>query len=169
MVISTAAPSQSAEQRSATQLVALQMAERRWAYALLRLLLGVNFFGHGFIRIYNGVPAFANGMVAHMSSPLLPAPLVHAFALAVPWIEIILGTLLILAVLTRASLTAAMIFMILLTIGVTIKQDWPTAGLQLVYGFVIFSLLFLRESYATSWPALIGAGKLPPLNSSGQD
>ncbi len=166
MAISVAAPSQTAEQRSATQLLALQMSERRWAYALLRLILGVNLFGHGFIRIYNGVPAFASGMVTQMSSALLPAALVHAFGMAVPWIEITLGTLLILAILTRLTLTAAMLFMIVLMIGVTIKQDWTTAGLQLVYGFVIFALLFLRDPYATSWPVLLGSDDLP---SAGPD
>lgn len=151
----------SAEERSRVQLEALQTSERRWAYALLRLLLGVNLFGHGSIRIYHGVDLFANGMVAQMSSILLPAPFVHAFALVVPWLELTLGTLLILAIFTRATLTVAMLFMIALTVGVTIKQDWPTAGLQLVYGFVIFSLLFLRIPYATSWPELLGATDLP--------
>lgn len=150
--------------RSATQLAALQTSERRWAYALLRLILGVNLFGHGVIRIYHGVPGFANTLTAQMYSPLLPEPLVHAFAMAIPWIELTLGTLLILAILTRATLTAAMIFMIVLMIGVTVHQDWPTAGLQLVYGFVIFALLFLRLPYATSWPRLLGLHDLPAAN-----
>ncbi len=151
------------EQRAADQLAALRTSERRWAYALLRLILGVNLFGHGFIRIYNGVPSFARALTAQMYSPLLPAPLVHTFALAIPWIELTLGTLLILAILTRATLTAAMLFMIILMVGVTIRQDWPTAGIQLVYGFVIFTLLFLRDAYATSWPRLLGLSDLPPV------
>ncbi len=151
----------SAEERSRLQLEALQTSERQWAYALLRLLLGVNLFGHGATRIYHGVNNFANGMVAHMSSIVLPAPFVHSFALTVPWIELTLGTCLILAIFTRAILTAAMFFMIALTVGVTIKQDWPTAGLQLVYGFVIFALLFLRRPYATSWPEILGIDGLP--------
>ena len=150
------------EERAAHQLAALRTSERRWAYALLRLILGVNLLGHGFIRIYHGVPAFASALTAQMYSALLPAPLVYAFALAIPWIELTLGTLLILALFTRAALTAAMIFMTILMIGVTIHQDWPTAGLQLVYGFVIFALLFLRIPYATTWPELLGAdGSLP--------
>ncbi len=153
-------PSNSKE-RAAQQLLALQTAERRWAYALLRLILGVNLLGHGVIRIYHGVPAFAAGLTAQVSSPLLPAPMVHVFALSIPWIELTLGVLLTLAIFTRAALTAAMIFMILLMIGVTIRQDWPTAGLQLVYGFVIFSLLFLRLPYSTTWSDLLGEGGVP--------
>lgn len=143
-------------QSSSAQLDALKTSERRWAYALLRLLLGVNFFGHGFIRIYHGVPNFAVGITAQMSSALLPSPFVHAFAMTIPWIELTLGTLLILGLFLRATLTVAMLFMTALMVGVTIHQDWPTAGIQLVYGFVIFSLLFLREPYAISWSRLLG-------------
>ncbi|GAC1366951.1 MAG: hypothetical protein NVSMB3_15600 [Acidobacteriaceae bacterium] len=164
MPIAIAASRQTSEQHSAAQLAALQYAERRWAYALLRLILGVNLFGHGFIRFYNGVPSFAEKLTAQMHSALLPAPLVHAFGLSIPWIELTLGTLLILAILTRITLTAAMIFMITLMIGVVIRQDWTTAGLQLVYGFVIFALLFLRIPYATSWPALLGISDPAPVN-----
>ena len=151
----------SADERSAKQLIALREAERQWAYALLRLILGVNLLGHGVTRIYHGVPAFAAGLTAQMSSPLLPAPMVHAFALVIPVIELILGILLTLALFTRATLTAAMIFMIILMIGVTVRQDWPTAGLQLVYGFVIFALLFLRDPYSTTWSDLLELGKHP--------
>lgn len=151
----------SADERSAAQLAALRESERRWAYALLRLILGVNLLGHGVTRIYHGVPAFAAGLTAQMSSPLLPAPMVHAFALAIPWIELTLGILLTLALFTRATLTVAMLFMIVLTIGVTIRQDWPTAGFQLVYGFVIFALLFLRDPYSTTWSDLLDLGAHP--------
>lgn len=147
--------------RAAQQLAALQTSERRWAYALLRLILGVNLLGHGITRIYHGVPAFAAGLTAQVSSPLLPAPMVHVFALAIPWIELTLGVLLTLAIFTRAALTAAMVFMIVLMIGVTIRQDWPTAGLQLVYGFVIFTLLFLRLPYSTTWSDLLGDSGVP--------
>ena len=50
-------------------------------------------------------------------------------------------------------------FMIALMAGVTLRQDWPTAGLQLVYGFVIFALLFLRQDYDAGWPALLGTAR----------
>ncbi len=151
----------SADERSVAQLAELRESERRWAYALLRLILGVNLLGHGVTRIYHGVPAFAAAMTAQMSSPLLPAPMVHAFALAIPWIEFTLGVLLVLALFTRATLTVAMLFMIVLMIGVTIRQDWPTAGFQLVYGFVIFALLFLRDPYSTTWSDLLDLGAHP--------
>ncbi len=86
----------------------------------------------------------------------------HPFALTIPWIELTLGTLLILGLLTRTALTLSMLFMIALMAGVTLRQDWPTAGLQLIYGFVIFVLLFLRRPYQTSWPRLFGIANSVP-------
>jgi hypothetical protein len=45
--------------------------------------------------------------------------------------------------------------MLVLMFGVTLKQDWATAGSQLLYGLVLAALLFLRESFDLSWPALL--------------
>lgn len=139
----------------AQQLVALQTAERRWAYVLLRLVLGVNFFGHGFIRIYHGSAAFAEWMVAHMSLTPFPAGFLRAFGYTVPWIELLFGILLILGLFTRATLRAAMLFLAVLMVGVTMRQDWTTAGVQLVYALVILVLLFLREPYDAGWTELL--------------
>ena len=143
-------------ERSALKLDEIRRSERRWAYTLLRTLLGVNLLGHGVIRILHGVPAFASGVSAQMTSTPLPPALVNAFAVSIPWIELVLGIFILLGLLTRITLTVAMLFMIALTIGVTLRQDWPTAGLQLIYGFVIFTLLFHRPGYDVSWLPLLG-------------
>ena len=148
-------------ERSALQLDAIRRSERRWAYALLRTLLGINLLGHGVIRILHGVPAFASGVSAQMNATPLPPGLVNAFAVSIPWIELTLGILIILGLLTRVTLTVAMLFMMALTVGVTLRQDWPTAGLQLIYGFVIFTLLFHRPGYDVSWLPLLGLRPKP--------
>ena len=130
-------------------------SERSIAYALLRLTLGVNLFGHGFIRILHGPGNFAAGMVKSMADTPLPHNFVYGFGLLTPFVEITLGVLLILGLATRVSLIAASLFMSALMLGITFKQDWPTAGLQLVYAAVIALLLFLRPDYDRSWPALL--------------
>jgi len=43
-----------------------------------------------------------------------------------------------------------------LLFGITLKQDWNVATQQLMYGLVLFILLFARERYDLSWPALLG-------------
>ena len=121
-------------------------AEQRHAYLLLRLITGVNFFGHGFARIFTGshLSGFAQGMVKSMAAAPLPPSLTLATGYTVPCVELLIGTLLLLGLFTRAALTLALLLMLVLMFGVTLKQDWPTAGSQ----------LFARERYDLSWPSL---------------
>ena len=70
------------------------------AYVLMRLALGINIFGHGFFRILSGVSAFANGAVQGMDKGPLPHALTLGFLYATPFIELTLGTLLLLGLQT---------------------------------------------------------------------
>jgi thiosulfate dehydrogenase [quinone] large subunit len=131
--------------------------EQRQAYVLLRLLTGLDFFGHGFARIFTGthLSGFAQGMVKSMAATPLPPALTLATGYVVPCVELLIGLLLIAGLATRAALTLAMLLMLVLMFGVTLKQDWATAGSQLLYGLVLFVLLFARERHDLSWPALL--------------
>jgi thiosulfate dehydrogenase [quinone] large subunit len=130
--------------------------EQRQAYVLLRLLTGLDFFGHGFARIFTGthLSGFAQGMVKSMAATPLPPALTLATGYVVPCVELVIGLLLLTGLATRAALTLALLLMLVLMFGVTLKQDWATAGSQLLYGLVLFVLLFARERYDLSWPAL---------------
>jgi thiosulfate dehydrogenase [quinone] large subunit len=132
--------------------------EQRQAYFLLRVLAGFDFFGHGFARIFTGshLGGFAQGMVKSMASSPLPVGLVWATGYVVPWVELVIGILLLTGVATRWALTLALLLMCVLMFGVTMKQDWATAGTQLGYGLVLAALLFARGRYDLSWPALFG-------------
>jgi thiosulfate dehydrogenase [quinone] large subunit len=136
----------------------LPTTEQRQAYLLLRLVTGLDFFMHGFARIFtgSGLPGFANGMVTSMAStPLLPQAVLAA-GYTIPCIELLVGTLLLLGLFTRAALTLALLLMLLLMFGITLKQDWNTAGGQLLYALVLAALLFARQRYDLSWPGLFG-------------
>ncbi len=132
-------------------------SEQRHAYFLLRLLAGIDFFMHGFARIFTGahLSGFAQGMVKNMATTPLPPALTLATGYAVPCVELAIGVLLVLGVFTHAALTTAFLLMFVLMFGVTLKQDWATAGSQLVYGIVLAILLFGREQYDLSWLQLI--------------
>jgi thiosulfate dehydrogenase (quinone) large subunit len=132
--------------------------EQRQAYLLLRVLAGFDFFGHGFARIFTGshLSGFAQGMVKSMASSPLPAGLVLATGYVVPCVEVLIGVLLLAGVATRFALTLALLLMCVLMFGVTMKQDWATAGTQLGYGLVLAALLFGRGRYDLSWPGLFG-------------
>ena len=132
--------------------------EQHQAYVLFRLLTGLDFFGHGFARIFTGshLPGFAQGMVKNMASTPLPASLTLATGYVVPCVELVIGVLLLLGLFTRLALTLAFLLMFVLLFGITLKQDWNVATQQLMYGLVLFILLFARERYDLSWPALLG-------------
>ncbi len=112
---------------------------------MLRVALGINFAGHGFIRIYNGVGQFAATTADHMAKSPLPHRFVVGFGYAIPFIEALLGVVLILGVATRVALAVGAAFMMALTIGVTSNQQWDVAGQQLLYSLAFFILLFLVE------------------------
>jgi thiosulfate dehydrogenase [quinone] large subunit len=131
--------------------------EQRHAYLLLRLLAGLNLFGHGFARIFTGthLGGFAHGMVKSMASTPLPPSLTLAAGYVIPCVELLIGVLLLAGLATRATLTLAFLLMFILMFGVTLKQDWPTAGSQLLYGLVLAVLLFARSQYDIGWPTLL--------------
>ena len=131
-------------------------AEHRQAYLLLRLFTGVDFFCHGFARIFTGthISGFAQGMVKSMAAAPLPTSLTLATGYSVPPVELLIGILLLLGTFTRFALTLAFLLMLILVFGVGMKQDWAVAGQQLLYALVLFVLLFARERYDVSWPAV---------------
>ena len=132
--------------------------EHRHAYLLLRLITGLDFFMHGFARIFTGthLSGFANGMVKSMASTPLPPSLALATGYAIPCVELLIGTLLLLGLFTRTALTLALLLMFVLMFGIGLKQEWLVAGDQLVYALVLAILLFARQRYDLSWPKVFG-------------
>ena len=131
--------------------------DQKIAYLLLRLIAGVDFFGHGFARIFTGthLGGFAHWMVGDMAKSPLPAPLVLATGYVVPCLELLIGVLLLAGLATRFALVLAMLLMLALMFGITMKQDWNVAGQQLLYGLVLAVLLSGCERMNLSWPALL--------------
>ena len=137
--------------------VAPASRDQRAAYLLLRLIAGMDFFGHGFARIFTGsyLSGFAHSMVGDMAKSPLSAPLVLATGYVVPCVELVIGVLLLTGVATRFALIMAMLLVLVLMFGITMKQDWNIAGQQLLYGLVLAVLLYGRERLNVSWPALL--------------
>ena len=132
-----------------------QQVDRTLAFVLLRVLLGVNFFGHGAIRLLHGDRMFAQGMATQMANTPLPAAIAYGFGLVVPYLELLLGVLLLCGIVTRLALASVLLFLSMLMVGLTMRQDWPTAGSLLLYGLVAAALLFYRAHYDTTWTGLL--------------
>jgi thiosulfate dehydrogenase [quinone] large subunit len=132
-----------------------RQVDREVAYAIFRLALGVNLFGHALARFLAGVAGFVNWLVEHMSGTPLPAWLVRPFGYFLTGEEFLVGALLVAGLWTRPALVMGSLVMIALTGGTVLKQDWPTAGLQLTYSLAFFLLLFFREYNAFSLDTIL--------------
>jgi thiosulfate dehydrogenase [quinone] large subunit len=75
--------------------------------------------------------------------------------LILPFIEGLLGALLLVGLRTRAALIGASLLMVVLTFGSSLVQDWSAAGAQLMYALVLSTLLFLHRYDGWSVDALI--------------
>jgi thiosulfate dehydrogenase [quinone] large subunit len=120
-------------------------SDRRLAYALLRAIIGVNLAVHGISRLLAGPHAFAASLVGMFHATPLPAWSVMSFGLVLPWVEAALGLLILLGLATRFALIAASLTILALTFGATLRQDWESAGLQLIYAVIYAALLAFRS------------------------
>jgi thiosulfate dehydrogenase [quinone] large subunit len=124
--------------------------DRRLAYALLRAIVGINLAMHGISRLLAGPHAFATSLVGLFHATPLPACSVMSFGLVLPWVEASLGLLLVFGLATRLALIAASITILALTFGSALRQDWQSAGLQLIYAAIYAALLAFRCNNAYS-------------------
>jgi thiosulfate dehydrogenase (quinone) large subunit len=115
------------------------------AFLLLRLTLGINICMHGVSRIAAGPATFANSLVSIFQNTPLPVWSVHIFGLILPWAEAILGVLLLMGLWTLPALVCGALLILVLTFGTTLRQDWNTAGIQLIYAAVYAALLALNR------------------------
>lgn len=131
-----------------------ELRDRRMAYALLRVFLGVNIAMHGVSRLWAG--GFQGKIEAQFAQAPLPHAAVAAFAVVLPWAEALLGVLILLGAATRVALIGGAVALIVLTFGSSLVQDWPAAGIQLVYAIAYALLLFLRGYNGWSVDAWVG-------------
>jgi thiosulfate dehydrogenase [quinone] large subunit len=110
------------------------------SYALLRIALGLNICLHGVVRWSAGLTNFAGSLVGMFQKTPLPAWSVYCFGCVLPVVEAIIGACILLGFQTRRALISGSVLMLVLTFGSTLRQDWPTVGIQLSYSLV-YSLL----------------------------
>ena len=109
-------------------------------YALLRIALGLNISMHGIIRWAAGLRSFAESLLPMFQKTPLPPWSVYNFGYLLPIVEAIIGACVLFGFQTRRALISGSVLMLFLTFGSTLRQDWPTVGIQLTYS-VVYSLL----------------------------
>jgi thiosulfate dehydrogenase [quinone] large subunit len=117
---------------------------REAAYALLRVMLGVVFLFYGVGKFMGGVGNFADGMQQHFAGKL-PSVLVLPFAYALPFMEVLFGTLILIGLFNSIALVLSGLLLLALTFGTVMLGDAPTVAHNLQYALVNFVLLWLAD------------------------
>jgi thiosulfate dehydrogenase (quinone) large subunit len=120
------------------------------AQLVMRIGLGINMLMHGLVRLPK-LSAFVDKMATGFAGTVLPDILTRAFLYGLPFVELASGILILLG----GSLSKWGYFLGGLTIGAllfgtTLKEDWATAGSQLVYIIAFYLALRGLESSGRS-------------------
>ena len=111
------------------------------AYVLLRVTLGLNICLHGVVRWTKGLHSFAESLVPLFAKAPLPAWGVYDFGYVLPIFEALVGAAVLFGLQTRRALLAGSILMLALMFGSSLREDWPTVGIQLTYTVVYCILI----------------------------
>ena len=130
--------------------------DHQLAYLVFRLTLGINILVHGAGRIFGpGAEAFATTTAAEFSKTALPAGMVHAFLIVLPFAEAVLGLLTTLGLFTRWALALGGLMIVALIFGTAMRSDWNTVGVQMIYAITYYLLLVNRGYNRFSLDALL--------------
>jgi thiosulfate dehydrogenase [quinone] large subunit len=114
--------------------------------AIGRWALGLFFFYSGLVKIMGGVSGFVNGyLVPLFSKTFLPSILVTSYGYVLPYVELILGILLIVGIFRNAVLFLTGLTLISLTFGQMLLQQHAVVANNFIYIFLTAILLFLSE------------------------
>jgi thiosulfate dehydrogenase [quinone] large subunit len=117
-------------------------SNRSLAYVVFRIVLGTTFLFHGVARMLGGgIEAFASGTTKIFTGTPLPAGLVHAFLSGLPYVEGILGVLILLGLFTRWALAIGSLLIAVLIFGTSMRSDWVTVSIQMIYAIALYLAL----------------------------
>jgi thiosulfate dehydrogenase [quinone] large subunit len=115
------------------------------AIHILRIGLGINMLMHGLVRIPNldGFVTKASGGVANTP---MPPVLVSGFLHVLPFIEALIGLLILIGgKASRIGYIAGGLLITLLIFGTDLHQDWATTSQQMIYLLTFAVALYLHD------------------------
>lgn len=110
------------------------------AYLFLRLSIGISFLGHGIVRLPK-IPAFRSWMIDLFKTSLMPEVFIYLFASILPFVELLLGILLVIGWRTREAYIIGFAVICTLIFGSCLIENWETVAFQLIYALLFFILL----------------------------
>jgi thiosulfate dehydrogenase [quinone] large subunit len=124
-----------------TEEMDLWLKDLALPYALLRIALGLNICLHGVVRWAIGLSKFAEALQPMFQKTPLPVSSVYGFGFVLPIVETLVGACVLFGFQTGRALISGSVLMLVLMFGSTLRQDWPTVGIQLTYSLVYALLL----------------------------
>ena len=121
-------------------------SDRSLAYGLFRFTFGINIMFRGVTRIVLGRAAFVTYMLAQFKDvPVMPPAFLVPFATVLPYVESLIGLLIVVGFKTREALIACSLMIAALTFGTMLRNDFTNAWLQLTYAIALFLLMAFRS------------------------
>lgn len=115
------------------------MTNTQMAQLVMRIGLAINLFMHGLVRIPK-LTVFVEKTAAGFAHTLLPDMLTRAFLYALPFVELLIGGLILVGGrFGQWGYLLGGLLMGVLLFGTSLKEDWNTAGTQLIY-LIAFAL-----------------------------
>lgn len=123
------------------------MNAKALAHLVIRLGLGINMLMHGLVRIPK-LGAFVAKTEAGFANTMLPPLLTKSFLYTLPFIELTVGILILVGgQIGKWGYFLGGLTVSALLFGTTLKEDWTTAGNQLIYIIAFYlALSGLEES-----------------------
>lgn len=119
------------------------MGSNTLAFLVARLAIGMSFFGHGAIRLPK-LQQFSDGMVKEFADSPLPSILVLPFSYALPFLELVVGVLLIIGLFTKYAALATGLILVSLIFGSGMIENWGAVATQLTHtAFIVYLLSFV--------------------------
>src|ERR1700752_4622433 len=109
--------------------VSTSQTDERIAYAFLRFVFGLNICFHGVSRLLGERTTFLAYLTQSMAhAVLVPKATIPVLAAVLPWVEAIVGLLLLLGLFTRFALITGSVVMVVLMAGGTPAPEGGNTG-----------------------------------------
>lgn len=118
---------------------------------LLRLGLGVLMLYAGAAKFMNGLPKFHQSMEAMFGPTWMPGIMWRPYAYAIPYVEIVLGVLLIVGVLRFWVGIATALYILGLAFGMQVMQQHDTVADNYVYFAMAVAYVILSRHDGCCW------------------
>lgn len=117
-----------------------------WGAFLLRFVLGMMFFVAGIGKFIMGLGVFRGFLAKQFAESWLPHIIVAPFGAVLPFVEVIVGALLILGLARFFSLIAGSLLMLTLAFGTMVSNNQTSSASN-----VVFVALFAAALFASRW------------------